>query len=67
MISMGKWSNPHSNSKYSGRQAWAIGVDQEQTAQNAASDQDLHYLQLNQAILNAYTGSKMDLLKRNIR
>ena len=38
------------NPTYWNKQAWANSVDQDQTPQNAASDQGLHCLPLSQAV-----------------
>ena len=59
-------------STYSDRQTWTNSVDPDQTPQNAASDQGLHCLPLTQQfsihsrVVNTFTCSKMDLLKRSI-
>ena len=50
------WSNYHTYSTYSDRQAWANIVDPDQMPQNAASDQGLHCLPLSQQF---YTHSKV--------
>ena len=48
---------------YSDRQAWANSVDTDETPQNAASHQGLHYLPLIQQYLEIKSGSELYLVK----
>ena len=48
---------------YSDRQAWENSVDPDETPQNAASHQGLHWLPLNQQFLDTASGSKLYLFK----
>ena len=54
----------HNKPMYWGWQAWANSVDHlDQMHQNAAFNQELHYLPLTQQFSDTSTGSKMKLFK----
>ena len=55
--------NYPNNHKYFDRQAWANSVDPDQTPQNAASDQGLRCLSLNQQFLETSKSNLRDSFK----